>query len=311
MKTVSRQEVLRLLAALPLLGVGRLAEASRPAARQTITPREVGIYLNLDEAGFDATFGKLRELGFTHCELYTDRFDRDAVPLFNKAVATHQVQVHALFTLGPGETTWDFYEGQRTIGLTSPVHRESRVKALLDLSDFAKVTGVPMIETHVGFIPENPADPNYGEIVRALKTVVDHCRRNNQTFLYHAGQESPTTLLRTIQDVGFDNQGIGLDTANLIVYDRGHPFHSLDVYGSYVRLVNAKDGLYPTNPREIGREVAIGEGKVDFPSLIQKLKHIGYRGPVLIEREASTGDQWKTDVLAARKFLQKLIDQPR
>lgn len=58
------------------------------------------------------------------------------------------------------------------------------------------------METHVGFLPENPNDPNYQPVVEALKKVIGHCANNNQQFLYHAGQESPTTLLRTMLDVG-------------------------------------------------------------------------------------------------------------
>lgn len=59
-----------------------------------------------------------------------------------------------------------------------------------------------------GFIPENPNDDVYKESVDAIRQVASHCRSNGQMFLYHAGQETPGTLLRTIQDVGLDNQGV-------------------------------------------------------------------------------------------------------
>ena len=64
---------------------------------------------------------------------------------------------------------------------------------------------------------------------------------------------------------------MNLDTANLILYGKANPVDALDVFGRYVRGVHAKDGLYPTNGSELGREVPIGEGKVDFPILISKL----------------------------------------
>jgi sugar phosphate isomerase/epimerase len=224
-----------------------------------------------------------------------------------EAMQKYNIQVLALFTLGPGNTTWDFYEGQQDIGLVSKTHREARVNALIELSDLAKACGIGMIETHVGFLPENPNDPNYKPTVEALKKVIGHCAKNKQHFLYHAGQESPTTLLRTMQDVGLENQGVGMDTANLIMYDRGHPYYSLDVYGKYIKLVNAKDGLYPTDPRNLGKEVPIGEGKVDFPSLFKKLKANGYKGPIIIEREGAEGTQWNKEVVQARKFLENFL----
>ena len=68
-----------------------------------------------------------------------------------------------------------------------------------------------MEETHVGFLPENPDYPNYKSVVEALKKVVGHCATKHQQFLYNAGQESPSTLLRNMLDVGLANQGVGMD----------------------------------------------------------------------------------------------------
>ena len=224
------------------------------------------------------------------------------------AMKKYNMEVLALFTLGPGPTTWDFYEGQQNIGLVCREHREARLQALMKLSDLAKACGIKMIETHVGYIPENPNDPNYAETIEALKKIVGYCAKNKQVFLYHAGQESPTTTMRTIHDVGLENQGIGMDTANLILYDRGHPTYALEVYGKYVKLVNCKDGLYPVDPRNLGGEMQIGEGKVDFPSFIKKLKSIGYQGPIIIEREGAAEGMWDKDVSQSREFLEKLIN---
>ena len=62
----------------------------------------------------------------------------------------------------------------------------------------------------------------------------------------------------------------------------------------------------PTNPKELGEEVAIGKGKVDFPRIIARLKELNYRGAVTIEREIS-GAQQMEDVRAAIVYLEKLI----
>ncbi len=50
----------------------------------------------------------------------------------------------------------------------------------------------------------------------------------------------------------------------------------------------------------------IGEGKVNFPALIGKLKEIGYTNPLTIEREIS-GEKQRADILAAKAYLEKLI----
>jgi sugar phosphate isomerase/epimerase len=305
MLPITRQHFLKLTVGTVAahLAVSRLSFAATERSRSS----DIGIYTALEGKDVDTTFKRISDLGFKKCELYTDEYGGEMIKPLKEAMQKYDMQVLALFTLGPGSTTWDFYGGQQDIGLVSKEHREARVTAMIKLSELAKACGINMIETHVGFLPENPNDPNYKLTVEALKRVVEHCAKNNQHFLYHAGQESPTTLLRTMQDVGLNNQGVGMDTANLIMYDRGHPYYSLDVYGKYIKLVNAKDGLYPTDSRNLGKEVPIGEGKVGFPSLFKKLKAFGYKGPIIIEREGAQGLQWNREVVQARKFLENLL----
>lgn len=109
-----------------------------------------------------------------------------------------------------------------------------------------------------------------------------------------------------MQDVGLDNQGINFDLANLILYGKANPVDAIEILGPYVQGIHAKDGLWPTNPRDLGKEVPIGQGKVDFTRIIERLKKLDYRGAVTIEREIS-GPQQVADVSAAKVYLEKLI----
>ena len=74
-----------------------------------------------------------------------------------------------------------------------------------------------------------------------------------------------------------------------------------------MRNLHAKDGLYPVNGHDLGQEVPIGEGKVDFIALFEKLHELGYDSYVTIEREIE-GDQQLSDILRARDYLQAVID---
>ncbi|KYH38344.1 MAG: hypothetical protein AYL31_011640 [Candidatus Bathyarchaeota archaeon B26-1] len=89
------------------------------------------------------------------------------------------------------------------------------------------------------------------------------------------------------------------------MYGKANPVDALDIIGTYVRGVHAKDGEYPTNGRELGKEKPIGEGRVDFPALISKLKALGYRGALTIEREIS-GPQQIEDIKRAKAYLEAL-----
>jgi len=180
------------------------------------------------------------------------------------------------------------------------------VQNLLHGSEFCGHLGVECMATHMGFIPENPNDPEYEKLVVAIRRIAEPMKERGQYLLFETGQETPVTLLRIFEDIGTGNLGVNLDTANLILYGKANPVDALDVIGKYVMGVHAKDGTYPTNGHELGRETAIGQGKVDFPAFIKGLHGYGYNGSLTIEREIS-GAQQKKDIQNAITYLQGII----
>lgn len=81
----------------------------------------------------------------------------------------------------------------------------------------------------------------------------------------------------------------------------------MDIFGKYVRGVHGKDGEYPTDPRYMGAEKRIGDGRVGFKLLISKLKACGYDGSITIEREIG-GEKQIEDIIYAKKFLEDIIN---
>ena len=177
--------------------------------------------------------------------------------------------------VGPRPLVWDFMQGPSTIGLVPRATRAARMDALRQVSDFAKLLGVGQVQTHCGFIPEDPADPLYPEAVAAIREVAKHCAGNGQDFLMETGQETPTTMSRMLRDVAQPNLGVGLDTANLILYGKANPVDAVDILGPHVKSIHAKDGRWPTDPSKLGEEVLIGTGLVDFHKVFAKLHHLG------------------------------------
>ncbi len=219
------------------------------------------------------------------------------------AADRHGVIVTTLWAALPGPAVWNFIEGPITIGLVPPGYRAERVEALKQAARVAGAIGVQSITTHVGFIPEFPGDPLYEGTVEALKQVAQACLDEGVQFWFETGQETPITLLRTIQDIGTGNLGINLDPANLLMYGKANPVDALDVFGQYVRGTHCKDGEYPTDGRSLGVEKPMGEGRVNFPVLVPKLKSLGYRGHLTIEREIS-GPQQVEDIGRAVAILE-------
>jgi sugar phosphate isomerase/epimerase len=270
-------------------------------------PLRLGLILGIGNNP-NAAIAKVHDLGFPTCQVYVDDFEFEQVGRLRQALEKYGVEATSLVVGGPGKEMWDFYQGPLTIGLVPRETRAARIAHIKKASDFAKQCGIPAVQTHCGFIPENPNDPVYQETVNALRDVVGYCKRNNQNFRYETGQETPITLVRAMQDVGMDNQGVNFDLANLILYGKANPVDAIEIIGPYVQGIHAKDGLWPTNPKDLGEEVPIGKGKVDFPRIIARLKELDYRGAVTIEREIS-GPRQMEDVRASKTYLEKLIGQ--
>src|SRR5437764_8845537 len=279
--------------------------ASHVAANEGKKPLRLGLIIGIGKDP-DASMAKVRDLGLPTSQVFVDELEMELVGKLRQALEKHQIEATSLVVGGPGKEVWDFYQGPLTIGLVPRETRAARIAHIKKASDFAKQCGIQAVQTHCGFIPENPNDPVYKETIVAMKEVVGYCKNNGQNFRYETGQETPITLVRAIQDVGLDNQGVNFDLANLILYGKANPVDAIELLGPYVHGIHAKDGLFPTDPRNLGKEVPIGQGKVDFPRVIRRLKEMNYQGAITIEREIS-GPQQMEDIRKEKAYLEKLI----
>jgi len=271
---------------------------------------DIGVMAGLPETG--PCFGKVSDFGLTCCQLSSRNAwlwtDARAAELAAESAATG-VRMTALWAGWGPPAKWNLLEGPETLGIVPRKYRDVRVEHLKKAGPFARALGVPAVITHLGFIPENPSDPEFGGaggVVETVKELAEHYAGFGLAFWYETGQETPVTMLRLIECVGTGNLGINLDPANLILYGRGNPVDALDVFGPHVRNVHAKDGLYPTDPMALGAEVKVGEGKVNFPALVKRLAEIGFAGEYIIEREIS-GPRQREDIAATVEYLKGLI----
>lgn len=285
---------------------GQTAEsASRPCA----SPFHLGVVVWISEGeSIDAAIHGVTEFGLRSCQVGFERLTADVAAPLKSALAKYSVQATAFSEHGPGARVFDFYRGPETIGIVPRATRELRISNLNIAADVAAQCGIPAIHTHCGFIPENPNDPLYAESVAAVRRIAVHARERGVSFLCETGEETPITLLRMIQDVDMDNVFVNLDVANLILYGTGNPVDAMDVLGHLVRGVHAKDGMFPTNPKSLGKEVRIGEGRVDFPTVFKRLLDVKYQGPITIEQE-TRGPAQRADILLAKAYLESLIEK--
>lgn len=257
-------------------------------------------------------FAKMKEVkdhGFACCQIvfwdmsmYTDKVAED----INSAVAETGIEVSTLWAGWSGAREWNFTAGPMTLGLVPPAYRMQRAEELITAAKFAKKIGVTRVATHVGFLPENMNDPEYYGIIAILRYVVKQMKELGINFLFETGQETPITLLRVIEEIGMDNVGINMDTANLILYGKANSADAITVFGKYVMDTHIKDGLYPTEGKNLGKEVKVGEGLANIPEVVKRLNEVGYTGNYIIEREIK-GEQQTKDIVATLTYLKTII----
>lgn len=207
-----------------------------------------------------------------------------------------------------GEDYADIPTVQRTVGLVPPGTREERVARTKAVSNVARKLAIDSVACHIGFVPEEPADPAYAGIRDIAREICDHCGNNGQFFTLETGQEPAKVLLRFMEDVKRPNLRINFDPANMILYGTGDPIEALEVLGKQVISVHCKDGDWPPvdQPKALGVERPLGEGSVGIPRFIAKLKEIGYRGILSIEREEQDATRRSADIRNAVALLRRL-----
>ncbi len=256
-------------------------------------------------------FQELLDFGIHVCQLVgwdPDLWTSQRAQQVREDAAENGITITAFWAGWSGPAVWDFVSGPATLGIVPQRLRTERVEALKKGGEFALGIGLPAIITHLGFIPENARDPEFEAVVAAVRDVAEDLEKNGLQFWFETGQETPITMLRLIQQTGTDNLGINLDPANLVLYGKANPIDALDVFGAYVRNIHAKDGLYPTDPMQLGQEVKVGEGKVRYPEFVRRLNQIGFQGEFIIEREIR-GEQQARDIRATVAYLSSLLDE--
>ena len=255
-----------------------------------------------------AEFEKVRDMGLQSCQVTVwemDLYCDEYVRLINEAQEKTGVKVSTLWAGWSGPKEWNFTYGPSTLGLVPAAYRCQRLFDLEAAIPFAEAIGTKNIATHVGFLPENPNDPDYVGTVGALRKLCRAMKEKEINFLFETGQETPVTLVRAIEDIGLGNVGINFDTGNLILYGKANPVDAFGIFGKYVMDMHIKDGLYPVDGKHLGAETPVGEGKVDFEQLVKLLKEADYQGYLTIEREIS-GEKQIADIVRARDLIREL-----
>lgn len=225
-----------------------------------------------------------------------------------KAALTDQgFTLVTVFAAYNGESYADIPTVQRTVGFIPRETRDERVERTKAITHFAAAVGAPAVACHIGFVPEDPADPDYIAVREAVRDICDHAAKHSLNFSLETGQEPAHVLLEFFKDVDRPNLRINFDPANMILYGTGDPIEALKLLAPHVDSVHCKDGDWPPNvPGALGTERPLGQGQVCIERFLDTLRAIGFRGPLNIEREADIQAERIRDIGEAVKLLKRL-----
>ncbi len=206
----------------------------------------------------------------------------------------------------PGEDYTTPQTIQKTGGFGDPALRAERLKTLEWGLDRTKALGLSDIMFHGGFIPE-PTSPDRKPFLDTLAKASDMAKTRGITIALETGQETADLLRRTLDELKCPNVKVNFDPANMLLYDMGDPIRAVEILGPDIRSVHVKDANRTKVKGTWGEEVPLGQGQTDTHLFVQTLKKVGYRGPLVIEREVGNQQERLRDVAHGIRFLRECL----
>ena len=271
----------------------------------SVKPFETGLMFWAEETGAAATLDKVKAYGLHNGQLgLGPNIDLDkALPDWQTVLPAYDIALTAAVCSYEGEDYANLERVHESVGFTTPAYRAERGARTKAIAAFAAELDLRAVSCHIGFIPADPADHLYGDMLALTQDICDDLAKRNQNFVLETGQESAPVLLSFLSDADRTNLKVNFDPANMVMYGYSDPVGALALLRPWVLSVHCKDGTLPTAPGSLGKEVRLGDGEVDFPAFLHQLKAMEYTGPLTIEREEPDQAVKSADVRVAIERL--------
>jgi sugar phosphate isomerase/epimerase len=144
----------------------------------------IGVFTSVG-AGLGAGLETVKSLGVHTVQLHAPH---GAERTAERAAAVRRqfedagIQITVVFAGFEGESYADIPTVHRTVGLVPEGTRAVRLRETKEIADYAHALGCDALGMHIGFVPEDAADPEYAGVVAAAQEVCDHCKANGQRF---------------------------------------------------------------------------------------------------------------------------------
>ena len=130
---------------------------------------------------------------------------------------------------------------RRTGGVVPDEHWDENLQLAYATAAIAKAMGLTGANAHAGFLPHDPADPDFDKLCRRVVTLAEIFGKAGVTLLLETGQESAQTLLAFLGELkrrGIGNVAVNFDPANMILYDMDNPIEALRLLAPHVKQIH-------------------------------------------------------------------------
>ena len=156
-------------------------------------------------------------------------------------------------------------------------------------------------------MPTDKNDPTYKIMQDACAELGEYADSIGSSFAIETGPETALVLREFLDSLpSKKGMAVNMDPANLVMVMNDDPVQAVYTLKDYIVHTHAKDGVHFDDPtmEKPFKEMALGQGSVDFPKYLKALEDIGYKGFLTIEREV--GGNPAADIGEAVKFLNKV-----
>lgn len=250
---------------------------------------------------------QLKEIGLKRLQIDLDPFRDHAATWTNAGDIFEQSEitlVSGMFrTVGEDYSTLETI--RRTGGLVPDATWEQNWKNLQITVKNAQQLGLTMVMTHAGFLPHDPADPDFDKLIQRMRQVGRLFADHGIMLCCETGQETAASLVAFLDQLDEPMVAVNFDPANMLLYNNGDPIAALRTIGKRVRSCHVKDANVTKVPGTWGEEVTVGTGQVNWPAFFATMAEIDFPGYFCFEREA--GNQRVADISAGRKFVEQVL----
>jgi inosose dehydratase len=185
-----------------------------------------------------------------------------------------------------------------------------QVEAFRRRIDFARQLGAPFVMGDVS--PDAETGERRRKLVNALRWFGDYAAERDIRIALetHEGPTRNGKLARELlSEVNHPSVGFNYDTGNIYYFNEGiDPAEDIKEIAERVVHVHLKDTLGGKGQWQF---CALGEGRVNFPKVIQALESAGYSGPYSLEIEGIRGEDLTREehlerILKSLEYLKKI-----